>query len=172
MEKYYILNDARSGILSLTVISATEADIGQYECEVTTTHTPKNSKAASSVNDGSVFCSSGTSLAASGAKPGFVLLTYRQLTWRTNTCRTYLLKVGEPGLLKVNILPTGWSPADTLGCTFQVQLCLREDEAHAINDLTSDHPSSSHQTTSLHSKVQQTASVPTLNHSHLSILSR
>ncbi|TMS20369.1 Obscurin [Larimichthys crocea] len=33
-QKYYILNDARSGILSLTVISATEADIGQYECEL------------------------------------------------------------------------------------------------------------------------------------------
>ncbi|KAM3620450.1 uncharacterized protein V6R79_023680 [Siganus canaliculatus] len=32
--KYSILNDARSGILSLTVISATEADIGQYECEL------------------------------------------------------------------------------------------------------------------------------------------
>lgn len=33
-QKYLILNDARSGILCLTVISATEADIGQYECEV------------------------------------------------------------------------------------------------------------------------------------------
>lgn len=33
-QKYVILNDARSGILCLTVISATEADIGQYECEV------------------------------------------------------------------------------------------------------------------------------------------
>ncbi|XP_056894430.1 obscurin isoform X3 [Takifugu flavidus] len=33
-EKYCILNDARSGILSLTVIGATEADIGQYECEL------------------------------------------------------------------------------------------------------------------------------------------
>ena len=33
-QKYSILNDARSGILCLTVISATEADIGQYECEV------------------------------------------------------------------------------------------------------------------------------------------
>ncbi|KAM7409839.1 hypothetical protein PAMA_001372 [Pampus argenteus] len=32
--KYSVLNDARSGILSLTVISATEADIGQYECEL------------------------------------------------------------------------------------------------------------------------------------------
>lgn len=32
--KYIILNDARSGILSLTVTAATEADIGQYECEV------------------------------------------------------------------------------------------------------------------------------------------
>lgn len=32
--KYSIVNDARSGILSLTVIGATEADIGQYECEV------------------------------------------------------------------------------------------------------------------------------------------
>lgn len=39
MDRYCILNDARSGILSLTVVSATEADIGQYECEVTTTHT-------------------------------------------------------------------------------------------------------------------------------------
>ncbi|XP_044217711.1 obscurin [Thunnus albacares] len=33
-QKYSVLNDARSGILSLTVISATEADIGQYECEL------------------------------------------------------------------------------------------------------------------------------------------
>ncbi|XP_044055731.1 obscurin isoform X3 [Siniperca chuatsi] len=33
-QKYLILNDARSGILCLTVISATEADIGQYECEL------------------------------------------------------------------------------------------------------------------------------------------
>lgn len=33
-DKYSIVNDARSGILSLTVIGATEADIGQYECEV------------------------------------------------------------------------------------------------------------------------------------------
>ncbi|XP_051233531.1 obscurin isoform X13 [Dicentrarchus labrax] len=33
-QKYSILNDARSGILCLTVISATEADIGQYECEL------------------------------------------------------------------------------------------------------------------------------------------
>lgn len=32
--KYLILNDVRSGILCLTVIGATEADIGQYECEV------------------------------------------------------------------------------------------------------------------------------------------
>ena len=33
-QKYLILNDARSGILSLTVTTATEEDIGQYECEV------------------------------------------------------------------------------------------------------------------------------------------
>lgn len=33
-QKYSIVNDARSKILSLTVIRATEADIGQYECEV------------------------------------------------------------------------------------------------------------------------------------------
>ncbi|XP_031719721.1 obscurin [Anarrhichthys ocellatus] len=33
-QNYFILNDARSGILCLTVISATEADIGQYECEL------------------------------------------------------------------------------------------------------------------------------------------
>ncbi|XP_035989347.1 obscurin [Fundulus heteroclitus] len=32
--KYSIVNDGRSGILSLTVIGATEADIGQYECEL------------------------------------------------------------------------------------------------------------------------------------------
>lgn len=32
--KYSIQNDARSGILCLTVFSATEADIGQYECEL------------------------------------------------------------------------------------------------------------------------------------------
>ncbi|KAM6922089.1 obscurin [Xenentodon cancila] len=32
--KYSIVSDARSGILSLTVIRATEADIGQYECEL------------------------------------------------------------------------------------------------------------------------------------------
>ncbi|XP_040040446.2 obscurin isoform X3 [Gasterosteus aculeatus] len=32
--KYFILNDARSGILCLTVVSTTEADIGQYECEL------------------------------------------------------------------------------------------------------------------------------------------
>lgn len=33
-KKYCILNDARSGILCLSVIGATQADIGQYECEV------------------------------------------------------------------------------------------------------------------------------------------
>uniref|UniRef100_A0A3B4Y1E3 Obscurin, cytoskeletal calmodulin and titin-interacting RhoGEF a n=1 Tax=Seriola lalandi dorsalis TaxID=1841481 RepID=A0A3B4Y1E3_SERLL len=33
-QKYSILNDARSGILCLTVIYATAADIGQYECEL------------------------------------------------------------------------------------------------------------------------------------------
>ncbi|XP_053721724.1 obscurin isoform X1 [Synchiropus splendidus] len=33
-QKYAIVNDARSGILSLTVMSATEDDIGQYECEL------------------------------------------------------------------------------------------------------------------------------------------
>ncbi|KAG7230719.1 hypothetical protein INR49_019532 [Caranx melampygus] len=33
-QKYSILNDARSGILCLTVNSSTEADIGQYECEL------------------------------------------------------------------------------------------------------------------------------------------
>lgn len=33
-QKYCILNDARSGILCLTVIGATQEDIGQYECEV------------------------------------------------------------------------------------------------------------------------------------------
>ncbi|KAK0155206.1 Obscurin [Merluccius polli] len=32
--KYGISNDARSGILTLTIISPTEADIGLYECEV------------------------------------------------------------------------------------------------------------------------------------------
>ncbi|CAK6958063.1 LOW QUALITY PROTEIN: obscurin [Scomber scombrus] len=33
-QKYSVLNDVRSGILSLTVTCATEADIGQYECEL------------------------------------------------------------------------------------------------------------------------------------------
>ncbi|XP_029906333.1 obscurin [Myripristis murdjan] len=33
-QKYHIVNDARSGILSLTIISPTEADIGLYECEL------------------------------------------------------------------------------------------------------------------------------------------
>uniref|UniRef100_A0A3Q3H349 Obscurin, cytoskeletal calmodulin and titin-interacting RhoGEF a n=1 Tax=Kryptolebias marmoratus TaxID=37003 RepID=A0A3Q3H349_KRYMA len=33
-DKYSVVNDGRSGILSLTVIEATEADIGQYECEL------------------------------------------------------------------------------------------------------------------------------------------
>ncbi|KAF7648034.1 hypothetical protein LDENG_00163070 [Lucifuga dentata] len=33
-KKYSILNDTRSGILSLTIIGATEGDIGQYECEL------------------------------------------------------------------------------------------------------------------------------------------
>ncbi|XP_037104683.1 obscurin isoform X1 [Syngnathus acus] len=33
-QKYSALNDSRSGILSLTVIGATEADIGLYECEL------------------------------------------------------------------------------------------------------------------------------------------
>ncbi|XP_077390337.1 obscurin [Festucalex cinctus] len=33
-QKYSVLNDPRSGILSFTVISATEADIGLYECEL------------------------------------------------------------------------------------------------------------------------------------------
>ncbi|KAM4548970.1 obscurin isoform 2-T2 [Odontesthes bonariensis] len=32
--KFSIVNDPRSGILSLTVIGATEADVGQYECEL------------------------------------------------------------------------------------------------------------------------------------------
>ncbi|CAL9696167.1 unnamed protein product [Knipowitschia caucasica] len=34
-QKYFILNDSRSGILSLTILKATESDIGQYECELT-----------------------------------------------------------------------------------------------------------------------------------------
>lgn len=33
-QKYNIQNDARSGILCLTVVGATKEDIGQYECEV------------------------------------------------------------------------------------------------------------------------------------------
>ncbi|XP_029939546.1 obscurin [Salarias fasciatus] len=33
-QKYSIVNDARSGILSLTVMGATVDDIGQYECEL------------------------------------------------------------------------------------------------------------------------------------------
>ncbi|XP_070410268.1 obscurin isoform X2 [Nothobranchius furzeri] len=33
-DKYHIVNDSRSRILSLTVIGATEADIGHYECEL------------------------------------------------------------------------------------------------------------------------------------------
>ncbi|XP_077440643.1 obscurin [Vanacampus margaritifer] len=33
-QKYSVLNDPRSGILSFTVLSATEADIGLYECEL------------------------------------------------------------------------------------------------------------------------------------------
>uniref|UniRef100_A0A3Q2Z789 Obscurin, cytoskeletal calmodulin and titin-interacting RhoGEF a n=2 Tax=Hippocampus comes TaxID=109280 RepID=A0A3Q2Z789_HIPCM len=33
-QKYSVSNDRRSGILSLTVVSATEADIGLYECEL------------------------------------------------------------------------------------------------------------------------------------------
>ncbi|KAM9848902.1 obscurin [Aulostomus maculatus] len=33
-QKYSISNDARSGILSLTVMRATEADLGQFECEL------------------------------------------------------------------------------------------------------------------------------------------
>ncbi|KAM9385812.1 obscurin [Pholidichthys leucotaenia] len=33
-QKYSIVNDTRSGILSLTVIGSTELDIGQYECEL------------------------------------------------------------------------------------------------------------------------------------------
>ncbi|XP_061681208.1 obscurin [Syngnathoides biaculeatus] len=33
-QKYSVANDPRSGILSLTVISATDADIGLYECEL------------------------------------------------------------------------------------------------------------------------------------------
>ncbi|XP_076009237.1 obscurin [Genypterus blacodes] len=33
-QKFSIVNDSRSGILTLTIISATEADIGQYECEL------------------------------------------------------------------------------------------------------------------------------------------
>lgn len=37
-QKFSILNDSRSGILTLTIISATEADIGQYECEVLNLH--------------------------------------------------------------------------------------------------------------------------------------
>ncbi|CAN9500397.1 unnamed protein product [Ophioblennius macclurei] len=34
LQKYSIMNDARSGILSLTVMGATVDDIGQYECEL------------------------------------------------------------------------------------------------------------------------------------------
>lgn len=36
-QKYSIQNDARSGILCLTIVGATKEDIGQYECEVGTT---------------------------------------------------------------------------------------------------------------------------------------
>ncbi|CAG08043.1 unnamed protein product, partial [Tetraodon nigroviridis] len=95
MEKYCIRNDARSGILSLTVIGATEADIGQYECE---------------------------------------------LMWRTKTCRTYLLKVGEPDLLKEILLMDPFitqSSADqavpaSTGQVLQQPPCFLEDEEEEI----------------------------------------
>ena len=32
--RYRISNDGRSGILALTVLSPTQADVGLYECEV------------------------------------------------------------------------------------------------------------------------------------------
>lgn len=83
-----------------------------------------------------VLFSFGMSLAASSARQGFALLMYRQLTSRTTNHRTYLLKVGQPDPLKVNILHTGWKPTTGFSCGRSthslVQLCLRRDEAHAI----------------------------------------
>lgn len=100
------------------------------------------------------LCSCGTSLAACDARPGFVLLTYLQLTWRATTLRTYLLKVGEPDPLKVNILPAGWKR-----CTrMDFRLCLRKEGAHAIVRLPSPLIKPLHHIISTHDiSSQQTA---------------
>lgn len=118
-------------------------------------------------------------LAASSARQGFARLMYRRLTSRMTSHRIYLLKVGQPDLLKVNILYTGWKPTTGFSCGRSthslVQLCLRRDDAHAI--FTSSHLTSdpvpliaSHHVTSLHNKLQHMAS--TFNHYHSFILSR
>lgn len=115
------------------------------------------------------------SLAALSARQACALLTYHRLTSRTTNHRTYLLKVGLAELLKVNILHTRWKPATGFSSTLSLaQLCLRRDEAHAIVQchFRSRHPFciTSCDSSSL-SKLQQFASVTTINHYHSSILS-
>lgn len=171
-EKYCILNDARSGILSLTVIGATEADIGQYECEVNRTHTPKrgsSSSPSSSVSEvtftqlwnefGCVRCKAG--LCPAYVPPAEVESDHPQdLPAKGRRSRP------AEGKHPPNRLETPYE--DVLWAAFE----KRGSTCHRSPHLTSDQTSASHQTTSLHNNLHQTASVPILNHYHPSIVSR
>lgn len=119
-------------------------------------------------------------MAASSAKQGCVLLMCHRLTSRMTNHRTYLLKVGQPEPLKVNILHTGWEPTTGFSCGCAtlslVQLCLGRDEAHAIVDFHFSSPYfrsciTSYDNSPLSNKLQQFASISTFNHYHSSILS-
>lgn len=105
------------------------------------------------------------SLAVSSARQGCAPLMYRRLTSRTTNHRTCLPKVGQPDLLQVNILHTGWRPETGFSCGNStlslVQLCLRRDKAHAIVHFhfSSPHFWSRHPITSYDISLQQTATV-------------
>uniref|UniRef100_A0A674N5Q7 Ig-like domain-containing protein n=1 Tax=Takifugu rubripes TaxID=31033 RepID=A0A674N5Q7_TAKRU len=102
-EKYQMRQEGRAAEMSIRGV--TLADGGEYSCSV------------------------GTAVTAAEIK----VVVQGTFTSSATTLRTYLLKVGEPGPLKVNILPTGWKR-----CTrMYFQLCSRKEGAHAIVHLTS-----------------------------------
>ncbi|XP_008290272.1 obscurin [Stegastes partitus] len=145
--KYFIVNDSRSGILSLTVVGATEADIGQYECELWNEF-------------GCVKCKAG--LCPAFVPPTDIEIDQPQdLPPKGRTTRAS----------EVNVLHTGWKPSTGLSFTLSL-LRLRRDKAHAI--VTSDPRFflffTSYHVTSLHHN-KRFESVSPSNLYHPSILS-
>lgn len=169
-EKYRILNDARSGILSLTVIGATEADIGQYECEVNKTHTPRrvssSSSSVSQVYFMQLWNEFGCVRCKAGLCPAYVPPTDVESDHPQDLPAKGRRSRPAEGKYPPNRLETLYK--DVLSAAFE----KRGSTCHRSPHLTSDQTSTSHQTTSLHNKLHQTASVPILNHYHSSIVSR